>query len=171
MRGLWLLRPGLLLPRVLAPLLSHQPWAALVSLPRPPPVFFVQPLIFPCFGVFVADDPDGFARTFAGSRVRARALATNRQATSMPDPAITIDRLQTLEVALRFTAQIAFDRDLVARDRMNNFVQLLRGKIFRAQIRIDIGLIENALRDRRPDPVNIGERRFDAFIRRNFNSK
>ena len=66
----------------------------------------------------------------------------------MPNPAITIDRLQTLEVALHFTAQIAFDRDLVGRDRVNDFVELLRGKIFRAQIRIDIGLIENALRDR-----------------------
>jgi len=47
----------------------------------------------------------------------------------------------------------------------------LRGKIFGAQIRVDIGLIENAFRDRRPNPVNIGERRFDAFIRWNFNSK
>src|SRR5205823_11453169 len=26
--------------------------------------FLVQPLNFPCFRVFVADDPDGFARTF-----------------------------------------------------------------------------------------------------------
>ena len=75
------------------------------------------------------------------------------------------------KMRLHFTAQIAFDRNLVARDRMNNFVQLLRGKILGAQIRVDIGLIENALRNRRPDPVNIGERRFNAFIRRNLNSK
>jgi len=57
-----------------------------------------------------------FAGTFAGARVRARALATNRQPAPMSDPAITIDRLQTLEVALHFTTQIAFDRDLVARN-------------------------------------------------------
>src|SRR5205085_12459120 len=171
MRRLWPLRPELLLLRLLAPLLSRQLWAPSVSLQRRPPVFLIQPLNFSCFGVFVANDPNGFARTFARARVRARALATNGQAPPMPYPAITIDRLQTLEVALRFTAQIAFDRDLVTRDRMNNFVQLLRGKIFRAQIRINIGLIENALRDRRSDPVNIGERRFDAFIRRYFNSK
>ena len=66
----------------------------------------------------------------------------------MANPAITIDRLQTLEIALHLAAQIAFNRDLVARDRMNDFVELLRGQIFRAQIRIDIRLIENALRDR-----------------------
>ena len=88
----------------------------------------------------------------------------------MPYPAITVDRLQTLEVALRFTAQIAFDRDLVARDGVNNFVQLLRSKIFRAQVRIDIGLLQNPLRCARSDPVDVGQRRFDAFIGRNFNS-
>ena len=89
----------------------------------------------------------------------------------MPDAAITIDRLQTLEIALHFATQIAFDRDLVARDRMNNLVQLLWRKVFGAQIRIDIGLIENALGDRRPNPINIRKRRFDALTRRNFNSK
>jgi hypothetical protein len=31
---------------------------------------------------------------------------------------------------LHFTAQIAFNRDLVARDRVNDLVQLLRGKFF-----------------------------------------
>src|SRR5205823_1100467 len=73
------------------------------------------------FGFLVASS-HGFTRTFAGAGVRAGALATNRQAPPVPNPAITIDRLQTFEVALHFTTQIAFNRDLVARDRMNNFV-------------------------------------------------
>jgi hypothetical protein len=83
----------------------------------------IQPLNFSCLSVFVADDPNGFARTFARARVRAGALASNGQTASMPNPAIRIDRLQTLEVALHFTAQIAFNRDLVARNRMNDYEQ------------------------------------------------
>src|SRR5882762_4078518 len=109
MRRLWAPRFGLRRPRVLAPLLSQQPWALSVSWSRRPPVFLTQPLNFSCFGIFVTNDPDGCAR------------ATNRQAPPMPNPAVTIDRLQTFEVALHFTAQIAFNRDLVGRDRMNNF--------------------------------------------------
>src|SRR2546430_5120420 len=122
MRRLWAPRFGLRRPRVLAPLLSQQPWVLSVSWRRRPPVFLTQPLNFSCFGVFVTNDSHGFTRTFAGAGVRAGALATNRQAPPVPNPAITIDRLQTFEVALHFTTQIAFNRDLVARDRMNNFV-------------------------------------------------
>src|SRR5207248_5368838 len=80
MRRLWAPRSGLRRPRVLAPLLSQQPWVLSVSWWRRPPVFLIQPLNFSCFGVFVTNDPDGFARTFAGAGVRAGALATNRQA-------------------------------------------------------------------------------------------
>ncbi len=89
----------------------------------------------------------------------------------MPDPAITIDRLQPLQVALQLAAEIAFDHDLVGRDRMNDVVELLGREVFRAQIRIDVRLLENAFRRRRADAVNISERRFDAFVRGNFNSK
>src|SRR5438270_872811 len=115
-------RSGLRLPRILAQLLSQQPWVPSVSCRRRPPVFLIQPLNFSCFSVFVTDDANSFARTFAGAGVRAGALATNGQTAPMSNPAITIDGLQTLEVALHFTAQIAFNRDLVGRNRMNNFV-------------------------------------------------
>ena len=70
-----------------------------------------------------------------------------------------------------FAAQIAFDQHLVARDRLNDLVDLLRRQILRAQVWIDIGLFENAFRRARSDSVNVGQRRFDAFIRWNFNSK
>jgi len=86
------------------------------------------------------------------------------------DSAIRIDRLQTLQVALHFPAQIPLDFELVVCDRVNDFVQLLRSEILRAQIRIDVRLLEDALGRAQADPVNIGERRLDAFVRRNFNS-
>jgi hypothetical protein len=53
---------------------------------------------------------------------------------------------------------------------VNDFVQLLRGKILRTQIRIDIGLLENAPGCAQADPINVGEGRLDAFVGWNFNS-
>jgi len=131
----------------------------------------IHSLNFTSLCVFVADDSNGLAGTFAGARVCAGALPANGQPTAMSDAAITIDCLQTLEIALHLPAQIAFNRDLVARDRVNDLVQLLRREVLRAEIRIDIRLIENALRDRRPNSVNISKRRLDAFLRRYFNSQ
>ena len=82
----------------------------------------------------------------------------------MPDSAITIDRLKALQIALQFAAKIAFDQHLVAGDRLNDLVDLLRRQILRAQVRIDVRLFENALRRARADAVNVGQRRFDAFV-------
>ena len=89
----------------------------------------------------------------------------------MSDAAVTIDRLKAFQVALHFPTQIAFNLDLVVGDGVNDFVQLLRSKIFRPQIGVDIRLLEDALGRTQADPVNVGERRFDAFVRRNFNSE
>lgn len=49
----------------------------------------------------------------------------------MPNATVAINRLQTLQIALDFATQIAFDLNLVIRDRMNDLVQLLRGEILR----------------------------------------
>ena len=121
--------------------------------------------------ILVPDHTDRLTRAFAGARIGRGALAADGQTAPMPNAAITIDRLQTLQIALHFAPQIAFDRQLVVRDRVNDFVELLRRQIFRAQIRIDVRLLEDPLRGARPDAVNIGQRRFDAFIGRNFNSQ
>ncbi len=89
----------------------------------------------------------------------------------MPNAAVTINCLQTLEVALQFAAQIAFDQELIPRDRVNDVVQLLRREFLRAQVRINGGLLEDPLRGRRPDAVDVRQRRFDALVGRDFNSK
>src|SRR5215212_2790104 len=74
---------------------------------------FSNPLNFAGFRVLVPDHADCLAGAFAGARVGGGALATNRQTTAMANPAITIDRLETLQIALRFPAEVAFDRDLI----------------------------------------------------------
>jgi hypothetical protein len=89
----------------------------------------------------------------------------------MPDTAIRIDRLQPLQIALHVAAQITLDLELVVRDRVNDFVQLLRSKILRPQVGIDVRLLENAFGCAQADPVNVGKRRLDALVRWNFNSE
>jgi hypothetical protein len=89
----------------------------------------------------------------------------------VPDTAIRSDRLETLQNALHVAAQIALDLELVVRDRMNDFVQLLRSKILRAQVGINVRLLENALGRAQADPVDVGLGRLDAFVRWNFNSE
>jgi len=89
----------------------------------------------------------------------------------VPDTAIRIDRLEPFQIALHVAAQIALDLELVVRDRVNDFVQLLRSKILRAQVGIDIRLLENASGRAEADSVNVGKRRFDALVRWNFNSE
>jgi hypothetical protein len=88
----------------------------------------------------------------------------------MPDAAIRINRLQTFQVTLHIATQITFDLDLVVRDRVNDFVQLLRRKVFRSQIWIDIGLLENAPGCVKADSIDISKGRFDAFVCWNFDS-
>jgi hypothetical protein len=98
-------------------------------------------------------------------------LTADGQTFAMPDAAITIDRLQTFQIALYFAAQIALNFHLVVRNCVNDLIQLLRGKIFRAYIRVDVGLLENAPRCAKPDSVDIGQGYLDAFVRWNFNSE
>ena len=121
-------------------------------------------------GVLVPDDAHSLARALAGARVGGSPLAPHRQTAAVPDSTITIDRLEALEITLQFAAEIAFNQHLVARDRLNDLVDLVWRQVLRAQVWIDIRLFQNALRGTRPDPVDVGERRFDAFIGWNLNS-
>ena len=121
--------------------------------------------------VLVPDDTNGFAGTFAGPRVGGSPLPPHGQAAAVPDSAITIDGLETLEVALQFAAKIAFDQHFVSSDGLDDVVDLVRGQVLRPQIWIDVGLFKDASGRARPNPVDIRERRFDAFFGRNLNSK
>jgi len=74
----------------------------------------------------------------------------------MTDASIRIDRLQTFQIALHVAAQIALDLELVVRDRVNDLIQLLRRKIFRSEVWIDIRLLEDAPRSAKADSVDVG---------------
>jgi hypothetical protein len=100
------------------------------------------------FGILITNDADRLARTLSRPRVGRSSLAAYWQAPAVSNPAITIDGLEPFQVSLNFAAQITFDRNLVVRDGVNNFVQLLGGEIFRPHIRVDVCLLENAPRRR-----------------------
>ena len=89
----------------------------------------------------------------------------------MPDAAVRINRLEPFQIALYVATQIALDFELVVRYRVNDLVQLLRRKIFGADIWIDIRLLENAPRSAKTDSINVRQRDLDAFLRWNFNSE
>src|SRR5205809_5769277 len=122
------------------------------------------------FGFRIADNAHGLAWSFAGPGIRRSALSAHRQAFPMPNAAITIDCLQAFQVALYVTTQITFDLELVVRNRVNDFVQLLWRKIFRPQVGVDIRLFENPSSCGKANSIDIGERRFDAFFCWNFDS-
>ena len=89
----------------------------------------------------------------------------------MTDPAVTIDRLQAFQVSLNVAAQIALDLNFVVGNRVNDLVDLLRRQILGAGVRVDVSLLEDPARTGETDPVNIGQRRFDALVRWYFNSE
>ena len=89
----------------------------------------------------------------------------------MPQSTIAVDRLKALQVSLNFAPQVTFDRKPTGSDRLDDLVKLLCTEIFRANIRIDVGLFEDLLRRTRPDAVNVRQRRFDALVARNVYSK
>ena len=88
----------------------------------------------------------------------------------MPDATIAIDGLKTFQIALQFPPQIALNFNLIIGDRVDDLVQLLGREFLGPQIWIDVGLLKNAPGNGRSDSINVSERRFDAFLRWNFDS-
>src|SRR5207248_2510142 len=111
------------------------------------------------------------ARSLAGAGVGGGALAADRQAATMANAPVAVDRLEALEVGLQFAAQIAFDRELARGDRLDDLVELFVAQILGAHVRIDIGLLENADRSARANAVDVGKRRSNAFVAGNFNAE
>jgi len=115
--------------------------------------------------------PTGLAGPLSGAGVGARALATNRQATTMADAAIAIDRLKALEILLQLASQIAFNDVLVFRDHLDDPVELLIGQALGANIGADFSLFEDQLGPGRPNAVNVGESGFNPFVTGNIDTE
>jgi hypothetical protein len=108
-------------------------------------LFFRPPCLntflnFAGFSVLVALDANRLARAFSGARVGRSSLTPNGKAADMPDPPITTDRLQALQVSLNLPSQITFNEQAAPINRMHDLAQLLRGQVLCANVWINVSL-------------------------------
>lgn len=82
----------------------------------------------------------------------------------MADATVAVDSLEALEVALNLAAQVAFDRNFIRVDSVDDGVELFRREVFGAHIGVNVGLFENLLGIAGAHPVNVGQGGFDAFV-------
>src|SRR2546421_10535930 len=115
---------------------------------------------------WAAHHTNGLARAFSRARVRLRPLAAHWQPAQVADTAITLDRLEALQIHTDLPAEIAFDHILAVLNGMDDLRELLLGQIFGPDARINIRPGQDDFRVARANPVNIPQRNFDALIRR-----
>ena len=116
------------------------------------------------FGGGVADDTDGFARTFAGAGIGLGALAADRQTTQGADATIAFDALKAFEVHADFAAEIAFDDVFAFLNGMDDLRELLLAEVLGTDIRIDVGTGQNVFGIARADTVNVAQGDFNALV-------
>lgn len=119
----------------------------------------------------LAHDTDGLALALAGAGIGGGALTANGQPFAVANAPVTVDRPQTLEVALQFATQVTFDHDIRGVDRLTDGAQLIFSELTSAQVRVDTRLLQQTPGGHRADAVNVRERRFDALFVGNFYSE
>src|SRR5688572_19007825 len=94
------------------------------------------------------------ARALAGSRVGVRPLSAHRQAAAMPQSAVRSHLDVPLDIHRDFLAEIAFDRAFFFQN-LADLVDLVFGEVANLLIEIDAGPMEERLRSRTADTINI----------------
>src|SRR6185503_1508392 len=103
----------------------------------------------------VTHHADCFARSFARAGVRRGTLAANRQPAEMTDAPVTFDALEALEVHTEFALKVALDDVTAFLNRVHNLGDLLLGKVFCPDSRVDFRLRKDVLRIARADAIDI----------------
>jgi len=86
----------------------------------------------------------------------------------MAESTIAVDGLETLKIALNFTAKVTLNGNLLCGNAGNNGTDLLRRELLGTGVGIDVGLFQDALGGLEADTVNVNERSFDALVAWNF---
>ncbi len=123
------------------------------------------------FCVFVSLNANGFAGTFAGARVGGGALAPDGEPATVTQPAVAVDRLEAFEVGLKFAPQVALDDDFALVNSVDDGTELLLGKVFRANVGVNVRSFQNLASRRWPNAINVRKRCLDTFVARNINTK
>ena len=113
-------------------------------------------------------DADRLAFALACAGVGAGALATDRQSTLVALAAITVDRLQALDVALQLASEVTLDFKAVLGNQFRNFVDLLFGQFAGASIGIELGFFDKSFGAREANTVERPQRLRKLLVGRNF---
>src|SRR5258707_672895 len=108
-------------------------------------------------------------RTFAGTRVRVRALAAHRKIPAVTNAAIGLNFNQPPDVHLDLFAQIAFDPAFLL-DRLANVVDFLFGQVANLLRVIHAGFFSQLFRPLPPDAVDGGQANPQPLLNRKINA-
>lgn len=106
----------------------------------------------------------GAAWSFARARVRMGSLTAHRQRATMSQASVTSDVHQSLDIHLNAFAQIALDLALHFQNTANA-AQLVFGQILDARVEIYVSFLEDRVRPRAANAVNVRETNLGSFIR------
>jgi hypothetical protein len=123
------------------------------------------------FGVGITLDTDGAARALAGARVGGGTLAADREATEMPDAAVTLDGLEPFEVETDFASQIAFGDVFAFLNGVQDLGELLFVQVLGTDGGIDGGMIQDDPGVGGSDPIDVTERDLDPFVAWNIDTE
>src|SRR5690348_4026076 len=116
--------------------------------------------------LLLARDRPGLA--LAGARVGVRALAADREALAVPQPAVAGEVHQPLDVHRRVAPKVALDA-VIAVDRLADVQDFLVGQVLDSLFRRNAELLRDLLGRRSADSVDVGERDLDALVCRDIN--
>jgi hypothetical protein len=89
----------------------------------------------------------------------------------MADPAVTLDRLEALEITTNIPAQVTLYEDAFLDDGFGNFVQLFLVQVLGTDIRIQTGILDQAISNSWPNSVDITEGIWELFVPGNFDTQ
>lgn len=100
---------------------------------------------------------------FPGTAVGTRTLTANRQPLTMPEPTITRDIQQTLDIHLHLGTQSTLHLELISND-VPDGIQLIIIPLVHLLVEIDTRSFENVLSSRTTNAKYIGQSDFPSFI-------
>src|SRR5437660_7605570 len=111
----------------------------------------------------------GAARPLAGARVGVRALAAHGQAPPVAQAAVAADVHQPLDVHLGALPEVALDLALTL-DDLADAVELRLVQVAHAHVGADLRLLEDGVRARAPDSVDVRQSDLDPLVDRQVNA-
>src|SRR5437870_4730934 len=103
------------------------------------------------------------ARTLPRASVGMRSLSAHRQSTTMPHAAIAIDFHQALDIEAHVLAEVALDFVSVG-NHLPNLPYVILGKILDADVLVDARLVEDVVRRRPSDAVDVCETNLHPLV-------